>query len=126
MVKGQFCPFTSGQPLSYFYFRHETTPEIWQETYLSAILRAILYGDDQTFWLEAYRRLNPIPSPEFEVKFLEAAEALFLKGKQPSTSHSGSARLVAHMFVLEQAGKLALTRKYKSLLWFLIIWLPLL
>ncbi|TDL24439.1 chaps-domain-containing protein [Rickenella mellea] len=62
--------------------RHDATPELWQETYLSAILRAILYGDDPTYWLEAYRKLDPITTPEGEVRFLEAAEALFLKGWQ--------------------------------------------
>ncbi len=59
---------------------HDTTPELWQETYLSAILRAILYGDDSTYWLEAYRRLDPVTSYEDELHFLEAAEALFLQG----------------------------------------------
>ena len=60
--------------------RHDTTPEIWQETYMSAILRAILYGDDPTYWLEAYRRLDPITAPESEVRLVEVAEALFSKG----------------------------------------------
>ncbi|GLB39136.1 putative chAPs (Chs5p-Arf1p-binding proteins) [Lyophyllum shimeji] len=62
--------------------RHEATPEIWQETYVSAILRAILYSDDPTYSLEAYRKLDPITSPEGELRFLQAAEALFLKGWQ--------------------------------------------
>ncbi|KLO14038.1 chaps-domain-containing protein [Schizopora paradoxa] len=62
--------------------RHDTTPELWQETYLSAMLRAILYGDDSTYWLEAYRRLDPVTSYEDELHFLEAAEALFLQGWQ--------------------------------------------
>jgi hypothetical protein len=62
--------------------RHEATPEIWQETYLSAILRGILYSDDPTYYLEAYRRLAPIPTPEAELRFLQAAEALFAKGWQ--------------------------------------------
>lgn len=61
--------------------RHDTTPELWQETYLSAILRAIIYGDDPTFWLEAYRRLDPITTREGEVRFLEAADALFSQGQ---------------------------------------------
>lgn len=60
--------------------RHDTTPELWQETYLSAILRAIIYGDDPTYWLEAYRRLDPITTREGEVRFLEAADALFSQG----------------------------------------------
>ncbi|KAG1863048.1 Chs5p-Arf1p-binding proteins-domain-containing protein [Suillus subluteus] len=62
--------------------RHEATPEIWQETYLSALLRAILYSDDPTYWLEAYRKLDPITTIESELRFLQAAEALFMKGWQ--------------------------------------------
>ncbi|KAI6021655.1 hypothetical protein PISMIDRAFT_673903 [Pisolithus microcarpus 441] len=62
--------------------RHEATPEIWQETYMSALLRAILYSDDPSYWLDAYRKLDPITSSEGEVRFLQAAEALFMKGWQ--------------------------------------------
>ncbi|KAI0701992.1 chaps-domain-containing protein [Cytidiella melzeri] len=62
--------------------RHEATPEIWQETYLSALLRATLYADDPTHWLEAYRKLDPITTPEGELRFLQAAETLFHKGWQ--------------------------------------------
>lgn len=62
--------------------RHEATPEIWQETFLSALLRAILYSDDPTYWLEAYRKLDPITTIEGELRFLQAAEALFMKGWQ--------------------------------------------
>ncbi|KAF7796176.1 hypothetical protein EIP86_007350 [Pleurotus ostreatoroseus] len=62
--------------------RHEATPEIWQETYLSALIRSLLYSDDPTYWLEAYRRLDPITTPEGELRFLQAAEELFLKGWQ--------------------------------------------
>lgn len=53
---------------------------MWQETYVSALLRAILYSDDPTYWLEAYRKLDPITSPESEIRFLQGAEALFAKG----------------------------------------------
>lgn len=60
--------------------RHPATPDIWQETYLSAILRAILYSDDPTYFLEAYRRLEPISAPDSELRFLQASEALFMKG----------------------------------------------
>ncbi|KAH9959408.1 chaps-domain-containing protein [Russula dissimulans] len=62
--------------------RHQASPDIWQETYLSAVLRAVLYSDDPTYFLEAYRRLEPISSPDAEMRFLQAAEALFLKGWQ--------------------------------------------
>lgn len=66
--------------------RHEATPEIWQETYISALLRAILYSDDPNHYLEAYRKLDPITTPEGELRFLQAAEALFDKGMD---SHVG-------------------------------------
>lgn len=62
--------------------RHQATADMWQETYVSAILRAILYSDDPTYWLEAYRKLDPITSPESEIRFLQGAEALFMKGWQ--------------------------------------------
>ncbi|KAN0109162.1 chaps domain containing protein [Russula decolorans] len=62
--------------------RHQATPEIWQETYLSSLLRAILYSDDPSYLLEAYRRLEPISTPDAELRFLQAAEALFMKGWQ--------------------------------------------
>ncbi|KAG7097852.1 hypothetical protein E1B28_005167 [Marasmius oreades] len=62
--------------------RHEATPELWQETYMSAVLRAILYSDDPNYWLDAYRKLDPITTPESEIRFLQAAEALFMKGWQ--------------------------------------------
>ena len=72
---------------------HERRIFLQTAPYLSAMLRAILYGDDQSFWLEAYRRLDPISTPEAEVRFLEAAEQLFLKGKHPLlplSAHSSS------------------------------------
>ncbi|THH26900.1 hypothetical protein EUX98_g7293 [Antrodiella citrinella] len=62
--------------------RHEATPEIWLETYLSGMLRSILYSDDPTYWLDAYRKLDPVRAPDEEMKFLRAAEALFTKGWQ--------------------------------------------
>ncbi|KAJ9097794.1 hypothetical protein QFC19_006662 [Naganishia cerealis] len=62
--------------------RHEATPALWQETYLSAILRAIRYADDASYRLAGYRKLDPITSIEGEQRFLEAAEALFFKGWQ--------------------------------------------
>jgi Chs5-Arf1p-binding protein BUD7/BCH1 len=68
--------------------RHEATAEIWQETYLSAILRAILYSDDPTYFLEAYRRLEPISSPDAELRFLQVAEDLFMKGANFPNCHT--------------------------------------
>ncbi|ORY94733.1 Chs5p-Arf1p-binding proteins-domain-containing protein [Syncephalastrum racemosum] len=62
--------------------RHEATAAIWQETYLSAVLRAILYSDDSYYRLAGYRKIDPITSLQGEAKFLEAVEALFWKGWQ--------------------------------------------
>ncbi|BEI94019.1 uncharacterized protein CcaverHIS019_0604780 [Cutaneotrichosporon cavernicola] len=62
--------------------RHEATPEIWQETYLAALLRAIRYADDASYRLAGYRKLDPITSIEGEVRFLKAAEELFFNGWQ--------------------------------------------
>ena len=62
--------------------RHEATAGLWQETCLSAILRAILYADDSNYRLIGYRKLDPITSRESEIRFLQAAEALFTKGWQ--------------------------------------------
>ncbi|ORY87518.1 Chs5p-Arf1p-binding proteins-domain-containing protein [Leucosporidium creatinivorum] len=47
--------------------RHEATPQMWQEVYLSALLRAILYADDANY---------------AEQRFVAAAEAAFFKGWQ--------------------------------------------
>lgn len=60
---------------------HDATPDMWQETFVSALLRAILYSDDPTYWLEAYRKLDPITTPDGDIRFLQAAEKLFLKGQ---------------------------------------------
>ncbi|KZV87719.1 chaps family protein [Exidia glandulosa HHB12029] len=62
--------------------QHECTAEIWQETYLSALLRAILYADDPNYRLVGFRKLDPITTREGELRFLQAAEALFFKGWQ--------------------------------------------
>jgi len=66
--------------LTYSRASHECTTEIWQETYLSALLRAILYADDPNYRLVGFRKLDPITSREGEIRFLQAAEALFFKG----------------------------------------------
>ncbi|KAG2210039.1 hypothetical protein INT47_003475 [Mucor saturninus] len=62
--------------------RHEATAEIWQETYLSAVLRAILYSDDSYYRLAGYRKVDPILNLSAEARFLEAVESLFWKGWQ--------------------------------------------
>ena len=83
-LRGERCECTSSiHAISLFLqdSRHDATLEMWQETYVSALLRAILYSDDATYFLDAYRKLDPIPSPEGEIRFLQAAEALFSKGQ---------------------------------------------
>ncbi|KAI7870277.1 Chs5p-Arf1p-binding proteins-domain-containing protein [Spinellus fusiger] len=62
--------------------RHEATAAIWQETYLSAILRAVLYSDDSYYRLAGYRKIDPITNLSAEARFLEAVEALFWRGWQ--------------------------------------------
>ena len=62
--------------------RHEATADLWQETYLSALLRAIRYADDASYRLAGYRKLDPITTLEAEQRFLQAADALFFKGWQ--------------------------------------------
>ncbi|GAA5876442.1 hypothetical protein JCM16303_003534 [Sporobolomyces ruberrimus] len=62
--------------------RHEATPQMWQEVYLSAVLRSILYADDANYRLAGFRKLDPITSPDAELKFLAAAEHAFFKGWQ--------------------------------------------
>ncbi|CAI2162056.1 16777_t:CDS:10 [Funneliformis geosporum] len=62
--------------------KHEATPDTWQETYISALLRSILYSDDVNYRLAGFRKLDPIPNVEAEAHFLEAAEQLFFKGWQ--------------------------------------------
>lgn len=62
--------------------RGNATPEIWQETYLSAALRAILYADHPTYALLGYRKLDLFPTPDHEMRFVMAAENLFFKGWQ--------------------------------------------
>jgi len=77
--KPRFSPLLPHRPSG----RHDDpTPEIWQETYLSAILRAILYADDPNYALQGYRKIEPISTTDSELRFLQAAEVLFTKGWQ--------------------------------------------
>lgn len=65
--------------------RHEATPQIWQEVYLSAILRAILYADDANYRLAGFRKLDPITTLDGELRFIAAAEAAFFKGESSAS-----------------------------------------
>ncbi|KAI8089750.1 Chs5p-Arf1p-binding proteins-domain-containing protein [Halteromyces radiatus] len=76
--------------------RHEATSSIWQETYLSAVLRAILYSDDSYYRLAGYRKVDPITSLTAEQKFLEAVESLFFKGWQLGSKPEIQTATVVH------------------------------
>jgi hypothetical protein len=91
---------------------------MWQETYISALLRAILYSDDPVYGLEAYRKLDPITTPEGELRFLQAAEALFLKGEISVVLFM----LIADVAMGLKAGRSARNPRYRSLLSFRITW----
>jgi len=58
---------------------------MWQEAYLSALLRAIRYADDASYRLAGYRKLDPITTVDAEVRFLKAAEELFFQGGVSAT-----------------------------------------
>jgi hypothetical protein len=83
-----------------FKFRISITPEMWQETYVSAILRALVADKESVLYpstTQTYqhqtaafynsllmqlgvRAMNPFPTPKEEARFLEAASVLFFKG----------------------------------------------
>ncbi|KAG0200942.1 hypothetical protein BGX28_006117 [Mortierella sp. GBA30] len=60
--------------------RQEATAAIWQETYVTAMLRSILYSDDANYRIPGFRKLDPIPDVEAEKRFFEAAEQMFFRG----------------------------------------------
>ncbi|KAF9102253.1 hypothetical protein BGX29_004791 [Mortierella sp. GBA35] len=60
--------------------RQEATAAIWQETYITAMLRSILYSDDANYRIPGFRKLDPIPDVSAQKRFFEAAEQLFFKG----------------------------------------------
>lgn len=64
--------------------RRGTDSEIWQETYLSSILRSLKDADDN---VHARRILDSQFNLQAEMKFLEAASKLFHKGRQLGTPH---------------------------------------
>lgn len=69
---------------------------LWQETYVSAMARSILYADDATFRLAGYRKLPPFRSAEDEQRFLSDAEGCFHKGEL-DFSHPCTASLLNHL-----------------------------
>ncbi len=60
-------------------------PAIWQETFVSSVLRSILDENDEADANDGrptlgLRKLDPLQIPPHEKKFLEAAKAEFWKG----------------------------------------------
>ncbi len=60
--------------------RQEATAAIWQETYVTAMLRSILYSDDANYRIPGFRKQDPIPDVDAERRFFEAAEQMFFRG----------------------------------------------
>ncbi|KAF9953132.1 hypothetical protein BGZ72_005661 [Mortierella alpina] len=60
--------------------RQEATAAIWQETYVTAMLRSILYSDDANYRIPGFRKQDPIPDVDAEKRFFEAAEQMFFRG----------------------------------------------
>ncbi|ODQ63322.1 chaps-domain-containing protein [Nadsonia fulvescens var. elongata DSM 6958] len=58
---------------------------LWLETYMSGILRSFLFTDDETYFVNGCRKINPLgigakATQEALDQFLEAFEKLFFKG----------------------------------------------
>jgi tetratricopeptide (TPR) repeat protein len=60
--------------------RRANSDQMWLETYLSAVLRALLFADSDTFYINCCRRLDPLTTPENASKFFDATKKLFLLG----------------------------------------------
>lgn len=60
--------------------RQEATETLWLETYMSSMIRSLLYADDESYRITGYRRLTPIPNKDAERRFVDAAERLFPLG----------------------------------------------
>lgn len=61
--------------------KRPATEEHWTEAYLSAMLRALLYSDDDIYYLTACRKLDPLVGiSSTGDKFFDAFEKLFYQG----------------------------------------------
>jgi Chs5-Arf1p-binding protein BUD7/BCH1 len=69
--------------------RQEATEALWLETYMSSMIRSLLYADDESYRITGYRRLNPIPNQEAERRFLDASERLFSSGTPLNSDFNG-------------------------------------
>jgi Chs5-Arf1p-binding protein BUD7/BCH1 len=69
--------------------RQEATEALWLETYMSSMIRSLLYADDESYRITGYRRLNPIPNKDAERRFVDAAERLFPLGTRIKSDFNG-------------------------------------
>lgn len=61
--------------------KRPATDAIWTETYLSAMVRSLLFADNENYsFITCWRRLNPLQTPELTERFFESFEALFFRG----------------------------------------------
>ncbi|KAJ1961969.1 bud site selection protein [Dispira parvispora] len=79
--------------------RLETTPQIWQQCHVSAMLRAILYTEEEGYRLHALRRVYPITSLAMEQKFLESCQALFWQAWQLGSSSKVQMTTTIHNYL---------------------------
>lgn len=61
--------------------KEPATDLAWTEVYLSAMLRSLLFADDENYsFISFWRRLNPLTTPKQALRFFEAFEQLFFQG----------------------------------------------
>lgn len=69
--------------------RHEATPQMWQEVYLSALLRAILYADDANYVsLALDRHLSIADAHSIYSDSLDSASSTLSPPSRPSNASS--------------------------------------
>lgn len=60
--------------------RPAASDKLWTETYMSAMLRALLLVDDDLYYVNCCRKLDPLQNLENAARFLDAFTELFFQG----------------------------------------------
>lgn len=62
--------------------KHPASDTLWAETYMSAMLRALLFADDESYnFISYWTRINPLEAPPSQtVRFFDVFETLFFRG----------------------------------------------
>lgn len=60
--------------------KRSATEKIWLETFLSAMVRSLIYADDDEYYVSCCRRLSPLTGKEVATKFFDAFRQLFFAG----------------------------------------------